>query len=186
MPVYGLRGKGCKWQIVQCLLRGLPVQCPSRAFPSPRLCRGSWLLGVSSFFLKNAELLPSPRRSFASIWHGEKVRIQEETGVFQRNAFWEPTMPFWVKPNRSHPSGYTKTIRIPFVYFFQSWCWRNSKVSFRYTAWFKNLCFVLKQHFCSIIGENIFSYSSCSKHFFNRVSFPQAFLGTISCFLKCF
>ena len=72
-------------------------------------------LVVSSFFLKNAELLPSPRRSFASIWHGEKVRIQEETGVFQRNAFWEPTTPFWVKPSRSHPSGYTKTIRIPFV-----------------------------------------------------------------------
>ena len=24
-------------------------------------------------------------------------------------------MPFWVKPNRSHPSEYTKTIRIPFV-----------------------------------------------------------------------
>lgn len=123
MPVYGLRGKGCKWQIVQCLLRGLPVQCPSRAFPSPRLCRGSWLLGVSSFFLKNAELLPSPRRSFASIWHGEKARIQEKTGDFQRNAFWEPTMPFWVKPSRSHPSGYTKTIRIPFVKTDEA-CWQ--------------------------------------------------------------
>lgn len=36
----GGRGRRYRWRDFRCLLRGLPAFCPSRAFSSPRLCRG--------------------------------------------------------------------------------------------------------------------------------------------------
>ena len=70
-------------------------------------------------------------------------------------------MPFWVKPNRSHPSEYTKTIRIPFVQYFQYL--RRKHLSGIYPA-LENLYFVLEQHLDMIVSKDIHSLNPLAQN----------------------